>query len=632
MISKWMVSNFKSIREETELELAPLTIFAGANSSGKSTFIQSILLIAQTLSHNVGSRSVVLNGDFTSLGQFDDLKHQNGESDLISIKWTYKLFKSIARFEKGLSSISLATKQNDKISEIVCKISFDANQLNTQKDFFQIQPRLIYSELLCISHDENNFEHSAQIITQYPSNKTEKIKDSRFDDDDLNKDNLLDVKLDNTSLTEIKEDYSSAEPIKSEMMHFLPDSIICDIDILKENATMITTILQSNIDLRSILNRRVLRQPIFPKNIIPVLTKILGQKLNQNTIHEIEQSLEMLANSKGYAYDGWSNLLNSLKSRERTKVQKCLQRIDKVELRDLIYDAMKESVDSKHNWDHCVELDLPQLLKRATKELNRFFKSSLKYLGPLRDIPKPLYPLAPLINSKDIGLRGEHTASILELNKNKQIVYIPSANFKKPDIENKIVFSELEKAVTDWLEYLGVANSVESKDKGKLGHELKVGFSGLKTMQDLTHVGVGVSQVLPILVMCLLASPGSTLVFEQPELHLHPKVQTLLGDFFLSMALCEKQCIVETHSEYLIDRLRFRVASESKEKGLNSKIKIYFVEKPGDTSLFREVAINEYGAITDWPEGFFDQSQKEAEKILMAATKKRKAKMVGKNA
>ena len=88
MLTNWKVFNFKSIREETELELSPLTIFAGANSSGKSTFIQSILLIAQTLAHKVGSRSVVLNGALTSLGQFDDLKSNGGISDQITIKCT----------------------------------------------------------------------------------------------------------------------------------------------------------------------------------------------------------------------------------------------------------------------------------------------------------------------------------------------------------------------------------------------------------------------------------------------------------------------------------------------------------------------------------------------------------------
>jgi predicted ATPase len=62
MIAKWKLANFKSIREETELSMGPLTIFAGPNSSGKSTFIQSILLVSQTLTSNVRSRSVILNG------------------------------------------------------------------------------------------------------------------------------------------------------------------------------------------------------------------------------------------------------------------------------------------------------------------------------------------------------------------------------------------------------------------------------------------------------------------------------------------------------------------------------------------------------------------------------------------
>lgn len=143
-------------------------------------------------------------------------------------------------------------------------------------------------------------------------------------------------------------------------------------------------------------------------------------------------------------------------------------------------------------------------------------------------------------------------------------------------------------------------------------------------MHDLTHVGVGVSQVLPILVISLLAEPDTTLLIEQPELHLHPRVQTLLGDFFLSMASIGKQIIVETHSEYIVNRLRFRAAAAEGEQ-ISSLMKIYFAEKKEGASVFREINVNRYGAITDWPEGFFDQSQSEAEEILQAATRKRKA-------
>jgi predicted ATPase len=294
--------------------------------------------------------------------------------------------------------------------------------------------------------------------------------------------------------------------------------------------------------------------------------------------------------------------------------------------------AMKESISPKPESYAFVPLRPPRLIAEASSYLEYFFASSLKYLGPLRDAPKPLYPIAPAADPHDVGIRGEHTASILELHKNKKIRYIPSTNFKDPVIDRKTVTRTLEAAVIDWLQYLGVASSVKSRDQGKLGHELKVRLSNSESTHDLTHVGVGVSQVLPILVMCLLADTDSTLVFEQPELHLHPKVQTLLGDFFLSMALCNKQCIVETHSEYFIDRLRFRIAAASPENELNSLTKIYFVEKPSQGSSFREVAINEYGAISDWPEGFFDQSQQQAEEILRAAAMKRKASRRNKDA
>ena len=87
MITNWTVSNFKAIVKETSLDLAPLTLFAGPNSSGKSTVLQSLLLVSQTLSHKVGSRSVVLNGALTRLGQFDDLRSYGGEFDQITIGW-----------------------------------------------------------------------------------------------------------------------------------------------------------------------------------------------------------------------------------------------------------------------------------------------------------------------------------------------------------------------------------------------------------------------------------------------------------------------------------------------------------------------------------------------------------------
>ncbi len=631
MITKWKVFNFKSIRGETELDFGPLTIFAGANSSGKSTFIQSILLVAQTLAHKVGSRSVVLNGALTSLGEFDDLKSNDSESDQITIKCTCR---PLPDQDSGLPSQSHRTYRSpiyyrplfDQFEEIACEISFDANPSGSQRDLSQIRPHLFATSLSCVSRDEDdedNVDQQADIEIRQSNKTIAEISDVDEIEGKFRDGLGYDVALDENSMAEVKEKYRSAKPVGCMFRHFLPDRIICSIDTIQEDANTISQVLQSDRRL-PVLRRMRKRHLLLSEQIITVLREILDGVLDFDEVFENkpQKASPLDPDSQAISLETWNDGMRRLPRNERMKVHQVLGECD--DLFDRIYQAIKEPDSEEPRTRPIDTLRLPPLISGATRYLDDFFSSSLKYLGPLRDAPKPLYPIAPTADPDDVGLRGENTASILELHKFNQIKYIPSENFNSSVINRTTVTRTVETAVVDWLQYLGVASSVKSRDQGKLGHELKVGLSDSDSTHDLTHVGVGVSQVLPILVICLLADTDSTLVFEQPELHLHPKVQTLLGDFFLSMALCNKQCIVETHSEYLIDRLRFRIAANPGNE-LNSMSKIYFVEKTSRGSAFREVQINEYGAISDWPEGFFDQSQQQAEEILRAATKKRKA-------
>lgn len=635
MITKWKVFNFKSIREEAELDLAPLTIFAGANSSGKSTFIQSILLVAQTLAHKVGSRSVVLNGAHTSLGQFDDLKSNDSESDQITVKCTFSplaehVGASTRRFAFTPSGTAYYGPRFNQLKEIVFEISFDADPSSVERDIFQIQPRLYSTLLSCTVRDEDNIDQKAEISIRHRHSdnviyEIDGIDSASEIDDQLRSSLAYEVDIDDSSIAEVKEEFKSARPIGCILRHFLPEQVIYEIDTLKEDANAIVNALQDDGRF-SMRYRRTSkgREIILSDKIIAVLREVLNGTVNFDEIFTGKSTqLSLFELEKSMTFRDWYECIRTLSIQERGEIQQKLR--DRDDLYDKIYNALLTYNPSQKKNRAILQFRPPRQLNEAAVCLDDFFATSLKYLGPLRDAPKPLYPLAPAADPHDVGLRGEHTASILDLHKNKKIKYIPSVNFKSAVVDRTTATRTLESAVIDWLQYLGVASSVKSRDQGKLGHELKVGLSSSDSTHDLTHVGVGVSQVLPILVICLLADTDSTLVFEQPELHLHPKVQTLLGDFFLSMALCNKQCIVETHSEYFIDRLRFRIAAASPENELNSQAKIYFVEKPSQTSSFREVVINEYGAISDWPEGFFDQSQQEAEAILRAAAMKRKA-------
>src|SRR5262249_15282610 len=100
--------------------------------------------------------------------------------------------------------------------------------------------------------------------------------------------------------------------------------------------------------------------------------------------------------------------------------------------------------------------------------LDYFFGNAVKYLGPLRDEPKALYPLAPGVDPSDVGLRGEYTAAVLDLHKTRRIRYIPTSHFRQAEVLGtpQVAVRTLESAMLDWLAYLGVAEKVETKDRG----------------------------------------------------------------------------------------------------------------------------------------------------------------------
>jgi predicted ATPase len=274
-------------------------------------------------------------------------------------------------------------------------------------------------------------------------------------------------------------------------------------------------------------------------------------------------------------------------------------------------------------------IELDETSRFINNHLSTIFDSFFKdiyYLGPLREDPKPLYPFPNNDNSFDLGRKGEHTASVLFLNGEKTIKNIPLPNREETQ-NNGGGTVTIKEAVKQWLTYIGVAGDIEAK-LTESGIALKIQTPGSSKWSDLTNVGVGVSQVIPIVVMCLTAPKGATLILEQPELHLHPAMQTKLVDFFVSCILCKKQLIIETHSEYIINRLRLRIVNSLEP--LNNLVKLYFVEnlkedineyKKGG-SYFRSIEIDEYASMSDWPEGFFDESSKLADEIIKATSSK----------
>jgi predicted ATPase len=105
-------------------------------------------------------------------------------------------------------------------------------------------------------------------------------------------------------------------------------------------------------------------------------------------------------------------------------------------------------------------------------------------------------------------------------------------------------------------------------------------------------------------------------------LHLHPSVQACLGDFFMSLATCERQCLIETHSENLVSQLRYHIVQTDGQEKSDCPISFVDQDEQG-AAKFNPIEISAKGNILNWPDGFFDETMLQEDRITAAGLKKR---------
>ena len=618
MLTRWVVANFKSIYDKVELDLAPLTLLVGPNSSGKSTIVQSILLLAQTLASRRSEAELILNGELIRLGVLNDLMHVRRGSQQARFK--QKPYLEIGFELQPTDQRTTSSRMIDyRPTRIKANVKF-ANRRVTTDHAEERQPAVVRFDLdvELIPTEEGGKQASQGWLRVTLRRGSAGIPRILMDQEQVSPSEL-------SLRPYMRGDYVGALPggrlrrpirISSSQTQYLG-----------RPGRQIAELVPIGAQLHHFLPNRLVayynNQEVKFRNYIDEFLAYIGERRREAPLSEAAQS----------EFVDFINTYLGQTDRFRISPSEFRDRLEQGRLEDrrrLLYALselsdkwLQKRLNESESDLNVVTVAVPEPFDTTIDLISNFFSRDIKYLGPLREEPRLIYALPSSGDPTDIGLKGEYTAAVLDANRNVQVSYWD------PRIGDLAKASLIE-AVNHWLRHLGLADSVETEEAGKLGHLLAIEEVNIPKYLDLTNVGVGVSQVLPILVSGLLAKEGAVLIYEQPEIHLHPKLQAEIADFFLGLIHCQKRCIVETHSEYTVNRIRRRLA-EAQSDDILSKVRLFFSEKIDSVSRFREVTVNKYGAITDWPRGFFDQAQQEAQVIIEASMRKRSEESHGRS-
>lgn len=728
MLTKWYLHKFKSFTDETTLDLKPLTVLTGPNSAGKSSVIQSMLLLTQTFIEKYTKNSLLLNGPLIACGSAEDVisKKQSEKSFSIGCNISFPDIASEyngavdqdettdigyadlesddaanaipvqTQFRVEVTSVDFLDKENNKAHFMPLIESFslktDVNQSGEQRlvewditsntdNAMQLKKRMI-NKKKSTGEIPQLFEGLRYLVRQggtpieyfiLTGNKDLPIRTEftglsfsgllpdkyhvEFDKINQQIDMIFDLLgipggkglvlnkvdlSDEFTMSEMalyrdflklyeKDEEVSGHPFKSKWLGFRPfcaEETKGQASKAEEEDYRIflyrvfsNTVLDSDI----MSNFRGAFKEVLIEMLKQISNKLPDCKLIDDCIEQIRQDGSMQnilkAFNSFYEQEACAGVPDTNKN---FHTQSCF--VKEFEIAKSIFSkklrtALSKGVKSRRA-PRSIKIASNSLWRKFGTDVVDYFLHHFQYVGPLRDDPKPLYPIGKSGSEKDVGAKGEQTAHVLYLFGKEKIDYVSAREFEDAEEKPIIEKTPLIDAVNDWLMYMGVADKIDPGIPGKLGYALKIKPSAQEFYLDLTQVGVGASQVLPILTAGLVAEPGTTLVFEQPELHLHPRVQSRLADFFVSLMLCGKQVIVETHSEYIINRLRYRSAVASSDL-VASQVGILFFENDKGTTKVKNVQMNEYGYIGEWPKGFFDEGDDLAVAILKAGSMKR---------
>ncbi len=506
MLENISLKNFKAFNSLENLDIKPITILSGTNSCGKSSLLQSILLLKQTLESQSLDQTLLLNGRFARLGTFENIIFHKKPENKVELKFSFSIRK---------------------------------------EDFPSFQRKRILPLDMFLRD-------------LFPSKRLRSMGD---------------------------------KPIEYSISY----KVVLKTIVSKSKKYHLKPVLVDEIEL---------------------ITKTIGKEKEI-----ISQAFVKASHKENESYElSWENVTRyyrTVDNDEETEYKG--NKIVKIEFSNL-FPTVISSPDAEEVRHKSSYRDAYIVLRRANDFLQSLL-SSYSYIGPLREEPSRRYIYENEII--EIGNKGENAAYIYLSESDKSVSEHYFYNSKNDSFEKADKKLKLSEAVQKWLDLMNIKKFSPEPQQEII--YLNLNASPLdSTRVSIADVGFGVSQVFPIVLEGLRMPRGSTLLLEQPEIHLHPNLQMDMADYFISLALSGKRVVVETHSDHIINRLVRRIVEDETSK-LGQLIKIYFVGLTENGSSCEEICIDETLGIVNWPDSFFDQVAKEQQKIMLAGLKKRKA-------
>ena len=596
--------NFKAFGDEMqEAPLSKITLIYGPNSGGKSSIIQALLLLKQSLKNDytISTRTLVARGELVNLGSPHAMLHKHDESREFGINVKYENLN--LGDGSAENDLSMTYSSIGKLSSVTYKITSAES-----------------SGILLHANATENYDFPFPLSAW---NAKVRILDLNGNKVVYFIRNFLPL-LAFPELTEVREEAQNQAPsTESERMVTVSGPTLertleaMDIDDLQALAA-----IAARASRQILAQKKAWRQALALSLEVQVqkqtlandlqLDRGLALKWEQERVWELEEELEQTEeriaelNERIVDIEELYEREAILETRAR-EIEKELERVKErawetgLQQLEGADELEKELSEQKLSPQQILDL-MPE---NIPADYERYLHS-VNYLAPVRSAPERLYWLSTenVSSSGITGIQGEYSANVLARD-----------------------YDGIETEVNRWFRQFEIPYDIHARNWGEasVGEVITIELMPLDKEGDildgnftvtLADVGYGINQILPVIIEGIASQEGAILCVEQPEIHLHPRLQANIADLMIDTIADEpgkrKQWIVETHSELLILRLQRRIR-EGKIKP--EDISVLYVD-PNDESTegsaIKVLRLGEDSYFKDpWPDGFFDDGLKE---------------------